>query len=362
VVCGYTIPTSTGDPLTWVVRLSASGAKLWERTFPGAVHGSEAYAVCQASDAGFAVLAPKATNEGGQYREAVRVVRLDKDGQVVWDQAVTGKVAAAHAILAAPDGGFFLGGFANHQVGTSGQSAWVMKLDSQGNSVWERFLKGACAAEKSTALAPAPEGGCVIAYTACASGGGLGLARLDAAGQVLWDKAYASTFGSGYSDVVKSLIPVPEGGFLLSGGTGSTTRTGFLMKLDAQGEKQWDRYIENANGPAYALPAADGGVLFMTRWDEYQAKRVDLLVLKLDREGKVVWSKVVGEPGGRYDIFGAARGSSGGFFFTGYRGFSYTNTELCVIRLDEEGNAGKPLRAMGPEFQPALKENVFQAR
>lgn len=361
VACGYTIPKGA-DPLTWVVRLSASGTKVWERTFEGAVHGSEAYAVCQAPDMGFAVLAPRATNEGGQYRESVRVVRLDKDGQVVWDKTITGKVAAAHVILAAPDGGFVLGGFANHQVGTSGQSAWVMKLDPQGNSVWERFLQGACAAEKSTALAPAPEGGCVIAYTACASGSGLRVAGLDPSGQVLWEKAYASILGSGSSDVVKSLVPVPEGGFVLSGGTGSVTRTGFLMKLDAQGTRQWDRYIENANGPAYALPAQDGGVLAVTRWDEVQAKRVDLLILKCDREGKVVQTKVLGEPGRRYDVFGTARGSSGGFFVTGYRGFSYENTDLCFIRLDEEGNAGKPLRAMAPEQQPVLRENVFQPR
>ena len=280
VVCGHTIPTSRSEPQTWVIRLSSSGTKLWDRTFDGAVHGSEAYAVCQASDGGFAVLAPKATSEGGQYREYVRVVRLDKDGQVVWDKTISGKVAAAHAILAAPDGGFFLGGFVNHQVGTSGQAAWVMKIDSQGNTVWERFLQGACAAERSTALAPTSEQGCIIAYTACASGGGLGLAKLDASGQVLWEKAYATTLGSGDSDVAKSLIQIPEGGYLLSGGTGSVTRTGFLMKLDSQGVRQWDRYVEDANGPAYAIPARDGGVLAVTRRDEYQAKRVDLLVVK----------------------------------------------------------------------------------
>lgn len=178
---------------------------------------------------------------------------------------------------------------------------------------------------------------------------------------MLWEKAYASTLASGCSDVVKSLLPVPEGGFLLSGGTGSVTRTGFLMKLDADGGRLWDRYIENDNGPAYALPTQDGGILAVTRWDEPQAKRVDLLVLKCDREGKVVSTKVLGEPGGRYDVFGVAVSPSG-FLVTGYRGFTYLNTDLCVIRLDEEGNAGKPLRAMAPEYQPVLRENVFQPR
>jgi hypothetical protein len=359
VACGYTIPKGA-DPLTWVVRLSASGTKLWDKTFTGAVHGSEAYAVCQAPDMGFAVLAPKATNEGGQYRESVRVIRLDKDGQVVWDKTISGKVAAAHAILAAPDGGFLLGGFANHQVGTSGQSAWVMKLDSQGNSVWERFLQGACAAEKSTALAPGPEGGCLIAYTACASGGGLGVARLDASGQVLWEKGYASTLGSGCSDVVKSLAPAPDGGFILSGGTGSVSRNGFLMRLDAQGNKLWDRHL--GGGSAYAQPAEDRGVLAVCRRDLDTVQRVDLLVVKFDGQGKMLWARDLGEPGASYDVFGASRASPRGFFVTGYRMLSSTNSDLCVLRLDEEGSAGKPLRIMDPNPEPGIREDVFKAR
>ncbi len=359
VACGYTIPKGA-DPLTWVVRLSAYGAKLWDKSFTGAVHGSEAYAVCQAPDAGFAVLAPKATNEGGQYRESVRVIRLDQDGQVIWDKTIPGKVAAAHAILAVPDGGFVLGGFANHQVGTSGQSAWVMKLDSQGNSVWERFLKGACAAEKSTALAPGPEGGCLIAYTACASGGGLGVARLDASGQVLWEKAYASTLASRCSDVVKSLAPAPDGGFILSGGTGSVSRNGFLMRLDAQGKKLWDRYL--GGGSAYAQPAEDGGVLAVCRRDQDSASRVDLLEVKFDGQGKMLWARDLGEPGVSYDVFSASRGSPRGFFVTGYRMLSSTNTDLCVLRLNEEGSAGKPLRVMDPNPEPGIQEDVFQPR
>ena len=44
------------------------------------------------------------------------------------------------------------------------------------------------------------------------------------------------------------------------------------------------------------------------------------------------------------------------------RGFNFQNTDLFVLRLDESGNAGKPLRVMAPEQKLLIRDNVFRSR
>jgi hypothetical protein len=78
------------------------------------------------------------------------VLRLNKDGQIIWARTFGGtSLDAAVAITATPDGGVVLGGATFSTNGdVSGlhaggdADAWIVKLDGAGNKQWTKTLGG----------------------------------------------------------------------------------------------------------------------------------------------------------------------------------------------------------------------------
>ena len=362
VAIGYSFASDKQDPDLWVVRLNARGDKVWEKTFERAVHdGSENYAVCQAADGNIFVLAPKNIGEGYSFFGVVRVMKLDDTGKIIWEKGFSQGGAVGHAILATTEGGCLVGGY-RFAKSSASQVGWVIKLDNKGDTVWEKLLESAGAAEKSTALLKTSDNHYLIAYTAAESGKGLRIAKLDMGGNVIWSKTYHSTYGSRNRDIVKSLILTPDGEIIVAGRTGETGFNGFILKLDANGEWQWDRLIRNSDGGGYAQPTGDGGCLVVFRQDNYSERRVDLLVVKFDKTGKEVWARVIGEPGRSYLGFALDGASDGGFIVAGYKSLTITNSDLFVMKMDESGRIGKPGLSIAAPASLTIMENIFKQK
>lgn len=360
---GYTFPANQSAPRTWILRLSPAGAKRWEKTFEGAVHGSEDYAICRAADGGFVALMPKQITDRGVIvlRVEMRLIRLSGEGEILWDKTIPGKSPKLQAIAAALDGGFFLGGFDSHQVGTSASAAWILKVDGQGHKVWEKYLRGAGSVERGSAVMATSDNGCVFAYTAW--DGGFNLARLNATGGVSWERSYgweADTGRGKRSDLVRSLFGLPEGGMILSGGSRDAGHPqGFVMKLDDQGHRQWDRYFESTQDWMHALPMRNGHVLALAGMEGA------VTATKLDQRGLVVESKVWKESGRVYQISGGSSDLSGPgarVFLTGSRTAGHTKADLFVMRLTEKGEVGRPLQILPKPHEPIIRSDVFKLR
>ncbi|MDV7392238.1 hypothetical protein RZS08_12820, partial [Arthrospira platensis SPKY1] len=145
----------------WVVKIDWDGNILWERTFGGS--GSDyGYAIALSDDGGYIVGGLVNSNNGdadcreglpGEYGSAW-LLKLDSQGQLQWQQCYGGSYAETTAdILQTVDGGFiFLGGTAsgNGDVncfhGTPGsivtRDMWVVKVDNTGQIEWQRCLGG----------------------------------------------------------------------------------------------------------------------------------------------------------------------------------------------------------------------------
>jgi hypothetical protein len=109
---------------------------------------------------------------------------------------------------------------------------------------WEKILGG----EKDDLLLSAvalPDGGYAVGGGTASKGAGqtdFWALRLDAKGNVVWDK----TFGGPKDDspTRKALAALPDGGFALAGGTyskGAGDADVWVVRLDGNGNVLWDR-------------------------------------------------------------------------------------------------------------------------
>ena len=202
--------------------------------------------------------------------------------------------------------------------------AWSQAVPTK---LWDSTLGGS-GNEPLYALQPTTDGGYIMGgiTTSGVSGDVTGSSRglrdfwvvkVDALGAKQWDKTYG---GSSY-DELYDLVPTADGGYLLGGasmsdisGDKSEASKGFddywVVKIDAQGNKQWDRTI-GGNGTDYLYgvrQTADGGYLLAGNSysgvgaDKTEPSRgnVDIWVVKLNPLGQKIWDKTYGGSGSDY--------------------------------------------------------------
>ncbi|HYF31749.1 MAG TPA: hypothetical protein VD993_11580 [Chitinophagaceae bacterium] len=118
--------------------------------------------------------------------------------------------------------------------------------------------------------------------------------KLDSRGSVQWEK----TFGGGRTDVGWAATELKEGGYLLMGGVGidSTNDDIYLARLDAHGNKLWEKTYGNNlyERATQLLPTSDGYYVLIGQRNIIPGKNIDSYILKIDKEGNVLWEKTFG--------------------------------------------------------------------
>ena len=290
----------------WLVRLDAQGHKLWDRSFGGT---GEDFLSClqQTTDGGF-ILGGDSDSPVSGTKTSPKfggrdfwVVRLDANGQQVWDISFGGLPNGLLAddsvscLQQTADGGFVLGGSSPSLPGGTktglnygGTDFWLVRLDADGNVLWDQTY-GGIYGDYLESLQQTADGGFILGGHSQSPAGGsktspsFGLVdfwvvRTDANGSPLWDRSFG---GSGW-DYLESVSQTPEGGFVLGGPSdslpsGNKTSPNYhsatdwvpgfddywVVRLDANGDKLWDQSFGGSHSDDLGClrPTADGGFI-----------------------------------------------------------------------------------------------------
>jgi hypothetical protein len=245
----------------------------------------------------------------------------------------------AYSAQPAQDGGYVVAGQSN-SFGAGSSDAWVLKLDAIGNVIWQRTYGGA-GYDVANALQPTADGGYVVAGVTTSFGSGLDDAwvlKLDASGNVVWQKTYGGPGG----EYARSVQPTADGGYIVAGATMTAAGAldAWLLKLDAGGDVSWQKTYGGAAGDAAASvqPTADGGYVVAGFTFSFGAGDSDVWVLKLDTGGNVAWQRTYGGP---FTDQGTSVRSTGD---GGYIVAAYTDSfgaggarDAWVLKLDANG-------------------------
>jgi hypothetical protein len=163
--------------------------------------------------------------------------------------------------------------------------------------------------------------------------------KINYIGELEWYKVY--DYGD-FVDKLNGILFTNDGGFLLAGCVGIVAERyydGWLVKTDAQGEKEWEKTFKgNRNDVFWGCTKIDNGDYIMVGWTEsFGFGNMDVWVMKTDSNGDEIWNKTFGD--GRYEI-----------------GYDYDTTDddgvvipmlinnmfakdSYVIKIDNDGNA-----------------------
>ncbi len=162
VAAGQTKSFGNGDIDAWVLRLDAAGNLMWDKSY-GGLDSDLAFSIDMTSDGGFVVAGQSRSFSGG-FMDAW-VFKIDPAGSVVWQKAYGGRgpgaFSVALSVQSTPDSGFVVAGYTSG-FGAGLNDAWVFKLDSLGNPIWQRTFGGA-GYDLAQSVAQASNGGFIVA-------------------------------------------------------------------------------------------------------------------------------------------------------------------------------------------------------
>ncbi|RDC64881.1 T9SS type A sorting domain-containing protein [Adhaeribacter pallidiroseus] len=337
---GNTTYNSVSITQTFYVYLPAPITKQWDQFLGGSADDGLATLIAT-PDGGYLLGGNSSSGISGTKSEPNRgrsdywIIKVDVNGQKVWDKTFGGADSEyLKALVATPDGGYLLGG--TSESGISGDKTedrkgepdefgypdsdyWVIKIDAKGNKIWDKTLGGDFG-ESLTSVAAAPDGslllsglsysgisddktedrqGCNPEYPDYICYNDVWVVKLDRDGNKLWDRTLGYKEGD---DNPTFLLATPDNQFLLGG-----TYNGYwLLKLDTNGQQVWEkRYF--AGILQKVITTFDGGFL-LGGWSGHSITQdksepvigdpfweyPDYWVVKIDVNGNKIWDKTLG--------------------------------------------------------------------
>jgi predicted secreted protein len=246
----------------------------------------------------------------------------------------------AHGVTETVDGGYVLVG-ETQSFGAGGQDFYLIKTDAAGNMQWNRAYGGPDN-EVAWSVIQTEEGGfALVGYTYSFGAGDadIWLVKVDAYGNVQWNKTYGGTG----SDWAHSFFQTSDGGYAL-GGSSSSFGAGnadcWLVKTDSYGNMQWNKtYGGTGDDVSFSMIRTnDGGYLLIGATDSFGAGGNDLWVVKTDSAGNMQWNKTYGGTNSEAGV-GAVQTSDGGFALAGYTlSFGAGAEDFYLVKTDAVGN------------------------
>jgi len=139
VIAGYTSSYGSGNQDFWVIKVDEMGILEWEQTF-GGVEPDKAYSIEQTIDGGYIVAG--CTESFGSINEDFWLIKLDEDGEEVWNHTYHHLNDIAYSVEQTNDDGYIIAGESNN-------SYWIVKTDYNGSEMWNQEFEADIACARS---------------------------------------------------------------------------------------------------------------------------------------------------------------------------------------------------------------------
>ena len=370
-----------GGPVDDSPPLGFQGEIDWIKTFGGSGE-DEALAIVKSIDNGYVIVGNTRSNDGDIVDKTTTdedfwVLKISETGAILWNRTFGGtNNDSATDISNTADGGYIISGGTRSDDGdiTTGNAGfidyWILKLDANGEKQWGKTF-GFLGEDVANQVFQTKDGGYFVTgyFDFNGANGGGNDGRSQHAGGEYWAIKMAPSgeyiwrrfFGGFNDDESYAAIETSDGGFLLLGASESpdgdiTDNNGgydyWVVKIDANGTKLWTRsYGGSEIETGYAATTTnDGNFLLVgdTRSDDGDVTlnhgNADLWVIKFSQGGNLIWNSSFGGAAfetahsispinnGNYVICGSTRSN------TGDVSFNNGENDAWVVIMDPDGN------------------------
>jgi len=324
----------------------------WHKTFGGS-KDDVAKAIIATEDAGAIMIST--TRSKGAGKTDISAIKLDANGEKLWEKTYGGdRKEEAYAITKLQDGNFIIVG-STKSYGKGGYDYFIIKIDKEGNKLWEKTA-GGIAKDEATAVTATNDGGMLVVGSSKSSGKGsynYYAIKLDSNGKLLWEQ----TAGGKDWDLATGVAEMDDGSFLLVGKSesfGDNGYDGYVVKLSQKGKFLWEKTFGGKKEDSiYAIAKGiDGSFLLVGKTKSYKDKKGDSFIIKLDKEGKKQRIKTYGNLG-KDKATAVTALKDGGYAIAGSsREMSYGREDCILIMMDKDANV------LGSNHYGGKKEDI----
>ncbi|MFC2086127.1 LamG-like jellyroll fold domain-containing protein [Bacteroidota bacterium] len=246
IIAGYTYSSGEGCSDIYLVKTDSDGIEQWSKTYGGP--GFEYAYSCKAVDDGYIIVGY--TTSYGSGSKDIYVVKTDEFGDTTWTNTYGGTgVDVGSSIVKTYDNNYIICGH-TESFGQGEDDVYLVKIDSDGNLIWDYTYGG-----------QGPEmGKCIIEttdhnYVICGGSGSFGDGNQDVYFIKINEDGYILTSGifdyggdyGGY-DFGNSVVESADGGFVFCGSTNWLTHSSniLLIKTDSELHQSWVKIYEES--------------------------------------------------------------------------------------------------------------------
>jgi hypothetical protein len=276
----------------WALKIDGDGNEVWNKTFLEGFGTELRYAV-NLTD-GFLLV-------GNQFLVSGDVngfvAKIDNQGTLIW-QTIIGEenIDKLFSGIITFDGFAVFG--LTQSYGNNQSIAWVVKLDNDGNVIWNKtFGQTNPTTLRSGVLAQ--DGDYVLAgYTDLPGGNNYDfyLLKIQPDSGMVWNK----TYGGVQNEKAYSMTKAVDGYVLVGEIESQTASTdAWFLKVDENGNKVWARTVggKDADSPAYVTKSKDGGYLVAGFTFSFGQGQRDFWLFKISDQGQIIFSCTQGDAG-----------------------------------------------------------------
>ncbi len=359
----------------------------WQSSY-GGLNGDNLSEMKQTADGGFILAGTSYSGISGIKTEAgfgngdYWIIKIDALGNIEWQNTIGGTVNDfLTCIDLTDDGGYIIGGYSNSPVsGDKSENGlgyfdfWILKLDVNGEIVWQNTL-GGNSFDALITLKQTLDGGYILGGNSSSgisfdkTAGSFGfddywVVKLDNTGNIIWQQ----TLGGTSVDILTDLQLTNDNGFIIAGhsisGISPLKSEGligeydcWIIKLSEEGSLEWENTIGgNKADYVYSIKQTtdNGFILGCTSESEISGDKnenswkSDYWILKVDLSGNIVWQNTINASG--YDaIHEVIETVNGNFVVGGVSGSKLSgdktedkigSDDFWIVQLDEVGNMG----------------------
>lgn len=316
----------------WLSKFDIEGNLLWSKTYGGSLDDYSYSAV--EMDNGEVVVAGYSKSTDGDVPSNLGmhdffVFKISLSGELIWSKTY-GYTSHdhAHKIIKTSDNGLFVVGFTDYSGGIGDRSIlhgvgefYGMKLDSNGNMLWDTFF-GGTQNDRVFDVVEANDGGYVMVgysesndYDAIDNHGSYDywVVKVNSSGNLMWKKSY----GGSDLDQAYGISKTNSGNYLIVGTSSSldgdvsnhiSGNDVWVIAIDDNGHLIWEKsyggtQYETVNS-IKKLKNDSFVIVGHTRSDDGDVKNLkgenDFWVLNIDSGGKLIWENTFG--GSNFDF------------------------------------------------------------
>ncbi|MBP6731722.1 MAG: PQQ-binding-like beta-propeller repeat protein [Chitinophagales bacterium] len=305
----------------------------------------------------------------GQNERDMLLMKTDSNGTVIWTKTFGGPERETVNDVLAVNGGYLFSAEKYQPNKQEGENLTLINTNATGDLKWKKIFDEGGNETEGFSMKQTPDGNFIIAgmvkkmnvvssafFTMRAEDQSAYLIKVDKNGNKLWSRAFI--YGTeNISSTATSVAVLKDGSYIVSGNVATVGKTDkkieqparqvntsdvrkmLLMKVAANGNLVWAKeYAGNNVTMGYTvIEKQDGGMVLIGNTNT-TATNIDIFLMSLDKDGNVQWSKTYGGP--KFESAAdVVQTPDGGFVVSGMA-YSFGNgiSDVLNFKTDANGN------------------------